>query len=258
MKNALLYTVNNNKPYVDKTINSIDSFFHFNPELKESVEVVVIVDDKSIDMRGLASGIKCTLVDKMVFDYSSLEYANRRAPLTTMYRLEAFANPIFDDFDVLLSLDGDTEFRKPCPELFQEPTEPIVGLVPERKSEMEWHMNEIGGAMTYTNYFNMGFMLLTPKLIGRHMRIEMFLKLLSLVNRFPQFYLPDQDSISLTVTQEPYCKMLKLYDTIYNYHEYAFNNEQVDLNDVVMRHYVCGKEYDLKYISQEGCGGEPR
>ena len=138
MKNALLYTVNN-KSYVDKTINSISSFFHFNPELKESVEVMVIVDDKSIDMRGLASGIKCTLVDKMVFDYSALEYANRRPPLPIMYRLEAFANPIFDDFDVLLSLDGDTEFCKPCTELFQEPTEPIVGLVPEKPRSLLLH-----------------------------------------------------------------------------------------------------------------------
>lgn len=121
-KNVLLYTSNPNKEWMTKTVNSINSFFHFNPELKETTTAVLITDQgkgSEIDMSKTAPGIDTMVIDKLSYDYAGigLTHSNGTKKLPILYRFEPFANAAFDDCEVLLSMDGDVEFKQPCPEL---------------------------------------------------------------------------------------------------------------------------------------------
>lgn len=93
----------------------------------------------------------------------------------------------------------------------------------------------------------MGFMLLTPRLIGVERRREMFNDLIRTVeNDFRDSHVPDQDAISLVFNRSSYGCDIVEFSSKYNYHPWAIR--RVIGDRVVVQHHIRDKNYPLKYI----------
>lgn len=254
MKNVLLYTSNDNRSWIDKTINSINSFFYFNPERKDDTTVVLLTDDKSkIDLSKVQSGVRYEISDQLSYDYKSFAFTKIVPALPIMYRFEVFENSIFDDADFVLSLDGDTVVQKNCRELFDaKNSTPFVGFTRENpidcnlkmvKQQLEDEANNLKW------YANMGFLLLTPKLLGKSARHAIFAKCMDLCRNHLDFLYPDQDALAVTFNGEEYRHLVKFMDSKYNFNDWILDKQKVHPDDIVIVHYAgANKNYKLEYL----------
>ena len=103
--------VNNNYKHLDKMVNSINSFYHHNPELSKETQLFIISNEKELhfDPVLLHPDANYALVNNLSYNYEKLNRVdNKDWPVQIYFRYELFVNKSFQDFDNVLYLDCDT------------------------------------------------------------------------------------------------------------------------------------------------------
>lgn len=241
MKNALLYCVDENKDYQEKMVNSINSFAFHNKDIMEDIKVYVITTDDKLALDGrLNPVVDFEIVRKFSFDYSTIKFNADHGPQSNKYiRWEMFNNPIFDDFDNVLYLDCDTEVQMPLYELFKEHDKPSIMVVEDMKNWLE----KQGYLSNY--YFNSGFMLITPRLLGVERMRELFHKFVKRANK-KQMSFPDQDAMNYVFWTSPEFNAFLVHLGV-EYDWWKGRNKPI-IPKIV--HHVGNEEYPKKFLKK--------
>lgn len=240
MKNALLYCVNDNQNYVEKMVNSINSFAYHNPELLDSLVVYIFTDAENLDLSLIDACVKYEVVDEFSYDYSSM-YINGYWSWHMYLRWEMFNNPIFRDYDNVLYLDCDTVVKRPIYELFEQKTEPGIYMGEDCINQLHCQF------LPCDHYCNSGVIMATPRLFGKDALSELFQALLE-TSKKRKWNFPDQDTINYVLNHKPHRCLLKVLPIEYNYFLRPYKG---NYNDIKILHYCCNIEYNKLYIKKK-------
>lgn len=241
MKNALLYCVDENRDCQEKMVNSINSFAFHNKNIVEDMKVYVITTDDELVLDGrLNPMVDFEIVKDLSFDYSTIKFNDMHGGQSSKYmRWEMFNNPIFNDLDNLLYLDCDTEIQASIEELFKAQEKPCVMVVEDMKN---W-LKEQGYGSSY--YFNSGFMLITPKLMGEDRLRSIFNKFVARANR-RQMSFGEQDAMNYVGWMDPEFKSLIVPMGV----EYDWWKSRNVPKAPKIIHHVGNEEYPKKFIKK--------
>lgn len=244
MKNALVYVVNNNQTYVDMMVNSINSFFHWNPGLVNNTTVYVLTNEDVLRVDGITPGVKWTIINNMSYDYFTLTVSNPKHNHMVYFRYEVFLNEIFRDIDNLVYVDGDTEFCRRFNLFDRIYDRPIIGMVTENGN----NINGQYGDLKVDTYCNAGFMFMTPKLIGYEVMLDIFNELVKMDNY--KFRYQDQDALNVVLNQERFKPYVKYISKVYNCAWCTCGRNWMKYPNPIMLHHTTVKTYAKKYLGQ--------
>lgn len=252
MKNGIIYAVNDNPEFIEKMVNSANSFWHFNPSLRGNTTIYVITDAPNLQLPGLNSEIP---VKRIVLDddkYARCRAA-RRYNKYTFYRMEMFSNDEIHDLDNAIYLDVDTEFGDSIEELFVEGrTEPFIGMARDAYNNLRNRKKQpkYGNLMCRT-YYNAGFIFTTPRLIGADNMKRLGSKMLELAETY-DFNTVDQDAINATLGMPEWEPLVKQLPKTYNFSWWTWPTcSRLEANaeqNFKMKHHGGTTKYEKRYI----------
>lgn len=219
MRNGIVYAVNDNPEFVEKLVNSANSFWHFNPALRDSTTLYVVTDAPNLQLSGLNPEIPTKLVVLGPEAYADCRTSfKRRYNKYNFYRLEMFHDKELLSLDNSLYLDVDTEFGGPIDELFVEGRkDPAIMLVKQSQNHLRNKKREPKfGDLMCENYYNSGFILLTPSLIGAESLGRMRSKMVELAETY-DFETVDQDALNATLEMPEWKPLIHQLPKTYNF-----------------------------------------
>lgn len=252
MRNAVAYVMNNDERTLEKGVNSINSFYHFNKGL--GCDLIILTDDKNLPLENLSDECpKPIVVTDMNYDYASLKVSKKRFRKYLFFKSEIFANDVFDDYDNLLLVDCDTVVADTVEELFTEHDKPTVSMVPENGNNLvDRRKNLKYGNLSCDHYCNAGVVFITPRLLGRETRHAIHRKYIGLSTSY-KFKVDEQDALNAVFGLPEFSNLLKPIGKEYNFNEYTCKGmtkaKFMDVEDgFKIKHYCCNKKYEKAFL----------
>lgn len=241
-KNALLYVVDGNAECQKKMVNSINSFYAYNPKMMSTSKVFVVTTASSVDLTGLSSD---KIDVDVIYDiYGKYDFATKSSrPLAAWLKFEMFRNPVICQTTNLLYVDVDTEFFGKMDSLFKKGRKnSAFYMVPE----IENRLNPKYGAMN-ERYYNSGMLFYTPALLGRDMRRSLFSFLLDTASSRDDWANGEQDVLNFALANEPYQSLVQPLDFKSNLCAHTFAGGDVP-KDVLMVHFSGNRPYKFLFM----------
>lgn len=256
MRNGLIYAVNDNEKFIEKLVNSANSFWHFNPSLRDNTTIYIITDAPNLQLPGIRPELKVKMIVLPPEAYADCKTSlKKRYTKHIFYRMEMFANEELTSLDNAIYMDVDTEFGDSIEELFVEGrTEPIIGVVRDAYNNLRNRSRKPKyGNLTSEFYYNSGFIFLTPRLIGADNLRRMRETMEQLARDYP-FCTPDQDAMNVVFDMPEWKPLIHPLPKIYNFSWWTWptcSREEADAErNYKMKHHGGTTKYEKRYINE--------
>ena len=255
MNNALVYCADNNVEYIQKCLNSIESFRLYNNNI--DIYLLTNLDFKYEKILNIYKPfIKIIKIDTAALKIDKC-YTSFRWTIATYYKFAFFKIPIFQTYDSVIFCDSDTVFSKTINDLYlNSDMYQLFGFVFEDDTNFIIDTNKIKRIGKYLdtknfNYFNAGFCFFKMKKLANTINFNDFYKKCIDLATTENFLFVDQDVLNIII-QKYYNNFLFRLPCKYNYFYITETYEKYLLGNkykqnIIMQHYIGGKENQYNY-----------